>query len=186
MNYPNYRLPPLCLETVSADAGKDTAICPRKTIVIGSQPAAGLSCRWTPSASLSGSTSCRPFASPDTTTTYILEVYAENCPSAFDTITVTVLEETAAPCTSISRTATLEPEISIYPNPADASVSITFELGGDIAGPALEVFDLIGRMVWSETLEHSSGRTEVETSSWSPGLYVFRLNGWALKVLIAR
>lgn len=85
-----------------------------------------------------------------------------------------------------AETAAVAAEIILYPNPADASVSIAYELADKRARPVLEVFDLMGRRILHRQLESAAGVEQVETSTWSPGLYVFRLDRWTQKVLIVR
>lgn len=58
--------------TVVANAGNDTLSCNHSPVQIGARPKPGLIYSWQPAAGLSSSSVANPFASPDTTTTYIL------------------------------------------------------------------------------------------------------------------
>lgn len=82
--------------TVFADAGPNQAICLGDSVQIGGSPSAfaGTTVAWTPATGLDDPTSQNPMASPDTTTTYYLEVTdpANNCIS-IDSMVVTVPDE---------------------------------------------------------------------------------------------
>lgn len=58
----------------SADAGKNTAICPGQIVQLGSPDNRPGVYEWSPSVGLDDSTSPRPLASPTTTTTYRMNV----------------------------------------------------------------------------------------------------------------
>lgn len=70
-----------------ADAGPDITICAGESIQIG-QDAMG-SIQWSPDSTLNDPGSATPLASPDTTTTYILQVSGEEC-VLVDSMLVTV------------------------------------------------------------------------------------------------
>lgn len=173
------------------DCGKstgvtDTVICRGSNIVLGREPGLGLSCRWTPPEGLSDSMACLPIASPRGSTDYVLEIYAEECPSAFDTVKIVVLHEDLPPCAPTARAFKAKTGVNYWPNPADRVVSIYYELSGEASQPLLDVFDVQGRHVLRRKLLNSSGVEDVDTGDWLPGLYVFSLNRWTQKVMIAR
>jgi gliding motility-associated-like protein len=58
--------------TVIADAGKDALSCNKDSIRIGNFPKTGLLYHWSPSAGLSNPEISNPYATPDTTTNYVL------------------------------------------------------------------------------------------------------------------
>jgi gliding motility-associated-like protein len=58
--------------TVIADAGSDALSCNKDTIRIGNSPKTGLVYHWSPAAGLSNVTISNPYATPDTTTNYVL------------------------------------------------------------------------------------------------------------------
>ena len=81
-------------------------------------------------------------------------------------------------------------EISIYPNPASSIVNInlgTVEYGKDIT---IDIFDMLGRKVSTQTRNSSEGSIELNVGSYSEGLYFIKMNidGHSVteKVLIAR
>lgn len=57
---------------ISANAGRDTLSCNKVPVPIGVNPKAGILYNWTPAAGLSKTDIANPFASPDTTTRYIV------------------------------------------------------------------------------------------------------------------
>ncbi len=76
-----------------AEAGPDRTICAGDTtVLIGTGSGAGpsYSFQWSPTNSLSSSTSPNPEAWPSLTTEYILTVFSNGCPSYGDTVRVTV------------------------------------------------------------------------------------------------
>lgn len=58
--------------TVTSNAGPDTVSCNHSSVQIGAPPKPGLVYKWQPSTGLSNPHIANPFASPDTTTAYIL------------------------------------------------------------------------------------------------------------------
>jgi len=58
--------------TVVAHAGEDTISCNRSPVPIGTPPKPGLVYRWSPAAGLSNPNIANPYASPDSTTTYVV------------------------------------------------------------------------------------------------------------------
>ena len=59
---------------ISANAGKDALSCNNKPVLIGTSPRADLNYQWSPSNGLSNPKTGNPFAAPEITTTYILNV----------------------------------------------------------------------------------------------------------------
>ncbi len=82
-------------QALTANAGKDTAICEGLSVTIGGIPAASggtapYKYKWSPSTGLNYDTLANPIATPATTTTYILTVTDATLNTAIDTIIVTV------------------------------------------------------------------------------------------------
>lgn len=80
-----------------ANAGLDVAICQGQSTGLGGSPTgpAGSSYAWTPSSGLSSATAANPSASPNLSTTYIVQVSNSGCVSR-DTILVTVNQPTVS------------------------------------------------------------------------------------------
>jgi PKD repeat protein len=81
------------------DAGPDVTVCPGDSVQIGMMPqVGGYNYLWTPSQALSSPIVSNPFAFPDTTTDYVLQVFGPGCPvNATDTVRVTVLTPPIVP-----------------------------------------------------------------------------------------
>jgi gliding motility-associated-like protein len=60
--------------TLKANAGRDTFYCGSDPVLIGENPKPGLTYRWSPAAGLSNASIANPFASPATSTQYVLTV----------------------------------------------------------------------------------------------------------------
>jgi len=181
-NFPNYRLG----AWIVADAGRDTSVCAGQPIRLGSSAQAGLKYRWEPSAELDAPNAAQPTARPTATRTYTLTVEAAQggksgcaAPPAKAAVRVEVLPSTALQC----REALAPPPASlnaltIYPNPA----SDFFYLSYDFQAPEqvlFEVRDTAGDRRYGATLSQSTGRLELDTTDWPPGVYLctFRVGG---------
>lgn len=69
-------------------------------------------------------------------------------------------------------------DVVIYPNPVSSNATISFEVNGT-ANVSYQVYDLMGRMVMSQTLgRYNQGNYEVNVnmSDLSAGAYILRLN----------
>ncbi len=81
-------------ELPQARAGNDTSVCYGLNANIG-EPAAGgtppYTYNWTPAAGLSDPTAAQPQASPEDTTTYIVQVEDANGCTTYDTVTVSIM-----------------------------------------------------------------------------------------------
>ncbi|MFB6257579.1 MAG: gliding motility-associated C-terminal domain-containing protein [Flavobacteriales bacterium] len=78
-------------DEVPVNPGTDDTISPGDSTMLGGSPTSptGTGYSWTPSASLDNDTVPNPMASPDTTTTYVLNVANDTCTNA-DSVTVYV------------------------------------------------------------------------------------------------
>ena len=72
------------------DAGADQLICQGESITLGATATPGYTYQWHSSSSLSDPTVAQPVATPDTTTTYVLQVASTHGCIDYDTVTVTV------------------------------------------------------------------------------------------------
>ena len=72
------------------DAGVDRVVCQGGSTTLGTVTELGYTYRWQPSASLSDATVAQPVATPDTTTTYVLQAITPHGCIRYDTVTVTV------------------------------------------------------------------------------------------------
>jgi hypothetical protein len=72
--------------------------------------------------------------------------------------------------------AGLHPSLDVYPNPASAN--LTVQIQGLRESGVLEVFDVLGRRVFVERLAMGggSGTLDIDSSMWSAGVYVIRLD----------
>jgi len=84
----------------TADAGDDAAICFGETTQLNASGTGvgSLSYEWSPAASLDNATTAIPFASPESTTTYIVTVTDDNGCTATDDVLVTVSDTTEIFC----------------------------------------------------------------------------------------
>ncbi|UPT65383.1 MAG: T9SS type A sorting domain-containing protein [Sphingobacteriales bacterium JAD_PAG50586_3] len=64
---------------------------------------------------------------------------------------------------------------TIYPNPANNYTSINYNIATSVTNSSLEVFDNIGRIVYSAELNSASGNLDVPTYSLSAGIYYVRI-----------
>ena len=72
------------------DAGANQLICQGESTPLGVAAEPGHTYRWQPSASLSDADVAQPIATPDTTTTYVLQVTSTHGCVNYDTVTITV------------------------------------------------------------------------------------------------
>ena len=58
---------------------------------------------------------------------------------------------------------------ALYPNPA--SQQLHLEFSDTVMDAVMQVFDASGRVVWSRTSDHWTGRFRVDVASWASGTY---------------
>tara|TARA_B110000003_G_scaffold108642_1_gene111161 strand:- start:9016 stop:12354 length:3339 start_codon:yes stop_codon:yes gene_type:complete len=58
---------------------------------------------------------------------------------------------------------------ALYPNPASQQMHL--ELSETVMDAVMQVFDPSGRVIWSRTSDHWTGRFSVDVSSWASGSY---------------
>lgn len=160
-----------------ADAGTDPApICPGDSIEIGGNPAATggtptYAYAWTPTTDLNVSTVGNPIAFPAATATFVLTVTDDHNCTSMDTVVVEVTT-----CVGIE-----DPNagfaVTVFPNPATTECKVRVE---GVMTPALakiELYDLAGKMVFSQNLGTISGDFEhgLATTQFSKGSYLLNL-----------
>ena len=103
VTYPNgctsYSAPTLVVVNALpvAKAGRDTSVCKGDSVLIGAAAIKGMAYKWSPSTGLNYDTIAQPFASPSSTTQYVLTVTDTllGCQNT-DTIVVTVVPQPVA------------------------------------------------------------------------------------------
>jgi hypothetical protein len=63
---------------------------------------------------------------------------------------------------------------SLYPNPANDKITVKYLLNKEV-NAQLIISDVLGNIVYSESLKGSSGNIQIETSLFSKGVYVCQL-----------
>lgn len=151
----------------AANAGPDTLICKGQGTVLTAR--GGGDYTWTPSAGLTCTNCQNPTASPVVTTEYLLIVSGGNCVSDTDTVLVNVQD-----CgNAIDPVA--DQSITVFLDPAN---EILYIRGSEpLKQVQLQLFDIRGRIVYSDSADKLSGgySKEVNVSSLPKGLYYLRV-----------
>jgi hypothetical protein len=181
------------LPRCSANAGTpQTICCPGGTVTIGGNPAAVDSCSgcdstlysWLPTTGLSNSHAANPHASPSTTTTYTLHIYAYNrsnhdtCCTASSTVKVTV-NGSCCRTTNIN-SVTANNSIKIYPNPT--SQLFTIEIGQALINGEVSIYDINGKMIWKKGGLKGNENLPVDLKDIQKGIYFIEINDSDKKV----
>jgi len=66
-------------------------------------------------------------------------------------------------------------EMSVYPNPARASVILSYDIGQSASRVSFMVTDAVGRVVHEEALTGIAGSVQVDTHTWASGVYLCRI-----------
>ena len=66
-------------------------------------------------------------------------------------------------------------EMSVYPNPASESVTLSYDVGQSAGRVSFTVADVAGRVVHEQVLASVAGRVQVDTQGWASGVYLCRL-----------
>jgi len=141
----------------------------------------GATYQWWPITNLSCSSCANPVASPTVTTTYSVEI-TNGC-SRDTSVTVTVIP-------SGIQVITDKNAISIYPNPCNGKFTIQSSVISDRS--LVEVYNMLGEKVLTETLHSAQGDNSIDLSSQPNGIYLYRViteNGELVgegKVVIAK
>lgn len=72
--------------------------------------------------------------------------------------------------------ATVSTAMLVYPNPATQMVTISYDYGDQpFKERSIAVFDPLGRKMQSRHLDESHGSWQLNTTDWSPGVYIIRM-----------
>ena len=66
-------------------------------------------------------------------------------------------------------------EMSVYPNPARASVTLSYDIGQSASRVSFMVTDVTGRAVYQQALAGIAGTVQVDTHTWTSGVYLCRI-----------
>jgi len=66
-------------------------------------------------------------------------------------------------------------EMSVYPNPARASVTLSYDIGQSASRVSFMVTDVTGRAVHQQALAGIAGTVQVDTHTWTSGVYLCRI-----------
>ncbi|MBX3328313.1 MAG: T9SS type A sorting domain-containing protein [Nitrospira sp.] len=103
------------------------------------------------------------FVNPDVTTTYsVIGTSAQGCVN-----TSTGVEQKVHACVGINELGVLSDELRVYPNPSNGAFTIELNNGG--LQKTLELFDLTGRKVLSNTT--SNDKINLDVSELQNGIY---------------
>jgi hypothetical protein len=73
-------------------------------------------------------------------------------------------------------------QMLIYPNPASDNIAIDLSLPEGISGGTLEIVDMLGRTVYSESIPFHNTSYIINTSGWKTGSYVAHCTGLKTQV----
>ncbi|MBK5285166.1 MAG: T9SS type A sorting domain-containing protein, partial [Bacteroidia bacterium] len=84
---------------------------------------------------------------------------------------------TVDPCLSVGSDPSLNRAISVFPNPASDKFEVTFNFRSS-TNTLIEVYDVVGKVVYSNTLGNITGvsKQTINTSSFGKGIYTLRIN----------
>jgi len=178
-----------------ANAGTaQSSCCPGSHVTLGGSPAAIDSCSgcdstlysWLPTTALSNPHIANPVASPTTTTTYTLHIYAYNktthdtCCNATATVKVTVSSFCCNNRTTEITSVTANNYIKIYPNPTSQVFNI--EIGQPLNNGEARIFDINGKMIWQKNGLKGNETLPVDLKDIQKGIYFIEINDSGKKV----
>ncbi len=186
----------ICLERQSivcdmvVDLGADFDLCFTYSAILEAEFSGGVGpfvYSWTPATYLADPTSSVTGFSPPLKGAYsytFTVTDANNC-TASDNINIQVID-----CGEGHRAAfeTDSEVFKIYPNPSSGHLTLTYDLEED---GNVQVFDLMGKMIFARNLPVGSSQTTLELEDLAPGIYLTRVgaNGKILfqkKIVIQR
>ncbi len=151
--------------SVTANAGQDVSICSGESITLTAN--GGDSYLWS-----TGETTASITVSPTETTIYTVTVSNGNSIDV-DDVTV-IVDET---CSGISNRSN-EKESKLYPNPTEGVLNI--ELANFSYESVISIFDLNGRLVYSEIVDNYSPikifKHQINLSNFGKGIYYVKLS----------
>jgi hypothetical protein len=149
-------------EEKSAIAGINSTLCVTDSLQIGSLVAdSGVVYSWSPQAGLSDPSSSRPWASPDSTTTYMLTISDPDglycLANTTDSITITIND------------CPIPPEYFVS---TILKKSESFIISALPENTGLEIFDTRGRLIY----RNENYQNDFRASNLAVGVYAYRLN----------
>jgi hypothetical protein len=87
------------------------------------------------------------------------------------------------PCNSCGGISGISNKISItpgsvaFPNPSSEHISIRYTLFDDEQIATIHVFNVLGEIVQNYKVDHSFNQLEIETGTFSPGVYTYTIEG---------
>ena len=105
---------------------------------------------------------------------YDWEVETTNQTCASNAVPATV---TVDPCLSVGSDPSLNRSISVFPNPASDLFNVMFNFKAS-TNAVVEVYDMVGKVVYSKQLESLNGNSKhtISTSTFGKGIYTLRIN----------
>jgi hypothetical protein len=105
---------------------------------------------------------------------YDWEVETQNQSCSSNAVAATV---TVDPCLSVGSDPSLNRFISVFPNPASDKFVVTFNFTST-TNVSVEVFDMVGKAVYSNRIENLNGLSKqtVSTASFGKGIYTLRIS----------
>lgn len=154
---------------LSAYAGPDKNIFLGDSTFIGRPPEVGLECTWT-SGTVTVGDSAGIWVKPTAPGTYSFVVTQNICGNIKrDTVNVNVSPG------SVNENTLFANSIGIYPQPAKELVNISLNYFYE---PTVEIkiTDVTGKIIRNESLIVGNGKTQIETSEFSNGVYILQIN----------
>ncbi len=74
------------------------------------------------------------------------------------------------------QTAKKSNSVKVYPNPANDLVTLEYQLASTTDIASVVVINQLGQKMYSGNISGGSGIENINISSWSPGLYLFKVN----------
>ncbi|MBZ4035366.1 T9SS type A sorting domain-containing protein [Flavobacterium sp. 17A] len=167
---------------LKVDAGSSKTILPGTSTVLGGSPSASggngnYSYLWAPSEGLSQTNVANPVANPLKTTQYTLTVNDGKKCSTNVSVTITV--------SSNLGTEEMQDEsgLVLYPNPSTGSFSIKSEKSLSSGPILIEIYNVLGSLVFSETiLDGNKLNKTITLPNKSSGVYYVKLTGNGLNI----
>lgn len=160
-----------CSDTAMVSIGvydpTSVAILGNDTICIGEStslfcPGTG-TYAWSPSTGLNSTSAQTVIATPTTSITYSLQVTDIHGCIGSDTFALVV-----EPCTGIEE-ASAAASITVYPNPANTVLNISFPYPGSTAD--VRIYNATGALVYASSNEGANGTCTIDAAQFAAGMY---------------